>query len=325
MPTSPESELILDILDELPDYMLPTSKSSITAGMDLLDFRRILLDYEKGLRWNGPWNARRQDNHTSARPSNSFSNDRSRTNTTPAPRNRDSNTKDAAKPPGPCTCGGMHWFRDCPKKTTRSNNVSSFRSNPNRIPISKSKWPHKLEGHGKTDQSVKKLEARMNLVTIEEEDERIIEISLPGQDNDGFGELNESVGISKDYDYAVCNNAISVESSLQHRHTDKVPTFAMAKLGSKEGAAHEVSIDTGSAISLIDSTYLRKNFAGINVNPSSTIMLKGVRNNQTHGWVDADIHFVDKDKSHTSIICAFHVVTSLATNIGNDILAEEGD
>jgi hypothetical protein len=60
---TPESELILDILDGLPDYMLPTLKSSITPDMDLLDFRRILLDYEKGLRWNGSWNSRKQDNY----------------------------------------------------------------------------------------------------------------------------------------------------------------------------------------------------------------------------------------------------------------------
>ncbi|GHJ85170.1 hypothetical protein NliqN6_1572 [Naganishia liquefaciens] len=47
---TPEIELILDILEGLPEYMLPTLKSSITADMDLSDFRRILLDYEKGLR-----------------------------------------------------------------------------------------------------------------------------------------------------------------------------------------------------------------------------------------------------------------------------------
>lgn len=44
--------MILDILDGLPDYMLPTLKSSITPGMHRLDFRRILLDYEKASRWN---------------------------------------------------------------------------------------------------------------------------------------------------------------------------------------------------------------------------------------------------------------------------------
>lgn len=46
---TPESELILDILDGPPKYMLPIFKSSITPDMDLLDSRRILLDYEKGL------------------------------------------------------------------------------------------------------------------------------------------------------------------------------------------------------------------------------------------------------------------------------------
>lgn len=64
---TPESELILNILDGLPEHMLPMLKSSITPEMDLLDFRRILLDYEKGLRWSGPWAPRRQDNSTSFR------------------------------------------------------------------------------------------------------------------------------------------------------------------------------------------------------------------------------------------------------------------
>jgi hypothetical protein len=74
------------------------------------------------------------------------------------------------------------------------------------------------------------------------------------------------------------------------------------------------------------SKYLRKKFPGIKVNPSSTIMLKGIGNNQTHGWVNADILFVNNDKAYTSVTGAFHVVTSLATKIvvGNDILAEEG-
>jgi hypothetical protein len=55
-------------------------------------------------------------------------------------------------------------------------------------------------------------------------------------------------------------------------------------------------------------------------------MLRGVGSNQTHGWSHADKHFVNTDKQLTTISGAFHVVTSLATNIiiGNDILAEEG-
>lgn len=105
--TTPESELILDILDGLPDYMLPTFMSSITAETDLLDFRRILLDYEKGLRRNGPWNSRKPDG-------NSFSNGRASSQTNDRHRNSSNNrsdTRDTSKPPKPCSCGGMHWYR----------------------------------------------------------------------------------------------------------------------------------------------------------------------------------------------------------------------
>ncbi|KAJ9102233.1 hypothetical protein QFC20_005062 [Naganishia adeliensis] len=55
-------------------------------------------------------------------------------------------------------------------------------------------------------------------------------------------------------------------------------------------------------------------------------MLKGVGNNQTHGWIAVDMHFVNEEGSMTSIKGAFHVVTALSTKItlGNDVLAEEG-
>ncbi|KAJ9091655.1 hypothetical protein QFC21_007130 [Naganishia friedmannii] len=307
---TPEAELILDILDGLPDYMLPTLKSSITPDMDLLDFRRILLDYKKGLRWNGPWNSRKQDNAYTPRQNN-----------TPGDRPKNSNVtkdKDGSKPPRPCSCGGVHWYRDCPKKASKSNNVSSYRSNPNKIPVSGSKWPT----YGKTGEARKKegTEAHMNFVRIEpeeEEPEQVIELSLPEQDNEGFDELYQSV----------CNNNSTPNNDpLQYRHTDKVPTFALAKIGNKNGTSHEVCIDTGSAISLIDSSYLRRHFPSIKVQSASTIMLKGVGNNQTHGWIHADIHFINLNKGLTSVKGAFHVVTSLATKIiiGNDILAEEG-
>jgi hypothetical protein len=85
----------------------------------------------------------------------------------------------------------------------------------------------------------------MNTVRVEEDNDDIIELTLPEQDNEGYEDMYESL----------CNNAIS-EEQLQHRHSDKVPTFAMAKIGNKDGIAHEVCIDTGSAISLIDSHYL---------------------------------------------------------------------
>lgn len=132
---TPDSELILDILDGLPEHMLPTLKSSITPDMNLLGFRRILLDYEKGLRWNGPGVSRRQDYSSASRPnSNTF--DRSKPSYTAKEKNP------SKPPPRACSCGGMHWYRDCPKKAAKSNNVSSSRASPNQIPVERSgsKW-----------------------------------------------------------------------------------------------------------------------------------------------------------------------------------------
>jgi hypothetical protein len=216
----------------------------------------------------------------------------------------------------------MHWYRDCPKKATKSNNVSSFRASPNRIPVDSSgfKWPtYNAGSKPNTQGKFERKEARMNSVRL---DADVIEIGLPEQDNDGFDDINDALCNKK----SLCNNIQSKDNHLQNRHSDKVPTFAMAKIGNKEGNAHQVCIDTGSAISLIDAQYLRKNFPNIKVNPSSTIMLRGVGNNQTHGWYHADIHFINTDKQLTTISGAFHVVTSLATKIiiGNDVLAEEG-
>ena len=234
-------ELILDILEGLPEYMLPTLKSSITADMDLSDFRRILLDYEKGLRWNGPWTQRRSDrssfNNGHSLPSNNDRNRESRVN-----------SKDPLKPPKPCTCGGMHWYKDCPKKTTKSNNVSSYRpiSSSNKIPTTCAKWPNKDE-KTKTGDRIhpERLSnfVQASVTLIKEAEVNITDLCLPEQDNDGYDELYSSI----------CNNTDISTSVLQNRHSDKVPTFAMAKIGSQEGAAHEICIDTGSAISLMDS------------------------------------------------------------------------
>ncbi|KAJ9115538.1 hypothetical protein QFC24_006946 [Naganishia onofrii] len=181
---TPEAELILDILVGLPYYMLPTLKSSITPDMDLLEFRRILLDYETGLRWNGPWNSRKQDNAYTPRQGN-----------TPGDRPKNINAnkdKDGSKPPRP-----VHVL-------VESNNVSSYRSNPNEIPVSGSRWPT----YGKTGEAKKKggTEAHMNYVRIEpeeeEEPEQVIELSLPDQDNEGYDELYPSPPSQKPFVHA---------------------------------------------------------------------------------------------------------------------------
>ncbi|KAJ9090848.1 hypothetical protein QFC20_007809 [Naganishia adeliensis] len=319
-----DRERILDLMDGLPKYMVPILKGSINPLTTLLDFRRILLDFEDGLRFGNAW---KDKTTTSSFPQSS------RSTSDFKARPTDAKPRDATKPPRPCSCGGMHWFRDCPKKTSKSNNVSSFKTNPNRILINRSKWPQSnasQDKFGSQNRDFRK-EARINSVRFEETDtaEQVtLGDSLPEQDNDGYDHLHALArNEEQDQLYAsTCNISSTNASPLQHRHSDKVPTFAVARIGNKEGTAHEVCIDTGSAISLIDSQYLKKNFPTVKINAASTIVLKGVGNNHTHGWINADIHFINEEQGHTSIIGVFHVVASLATKIiiGNDILAEEG-
>lgn len=135
-----------------------------------------------------------------------------------------------------------HWYRDRPKKTTKSNNVSSYRptSVPNKIPTTRSKWPTNDDKSKSTPRVHPERQANIASTQFEEVEVNVTELSLPKQDNDGYDELYSSI----------CNDAIEKEITLQNRHSNKVPTFALAKIGGKNGASHEVCIDTGSAISL---------------------------------------------------------------------------
>ncbi|KAJ9092201.1 hypothetical protein QFC21_006947 [Naganishia friedmannii] len=51
--STPDRERIEDLLDGLPKYMVTILKGSLSPITDLFQFRRILLDYEDGLRFNG--------------------------------------------------------------------------------------------------------------------------------------------------------------------------------------------------------------------------------------------------------------------------------
>lgn len=267
--------------------MLPTLKSSIfiSVDTDLLEFRRILLDYDKGLRWNGPWNSRRSDGN--AFTSNHAPNCNSDRNK--GPSTGKTNERDTTKHPKPCKCGGMHCYRDCIERTTGTRSINIFQPSsfvPKKLPTTWSRWPSSDNKPRNTSQVHPERQANIVSTRFEDVDVNVIDLSLPEHDKGDYEQLYSSI----------CNNSFMREPTLQNRHSDKVPTFAMAKTGGKEGAAHEVCIDTGSAISLLDSQYLKRNFPHIKVNPASTIMLKEVGSNQTHGWMNAVLHFIKEER-----------------------------
>jgi hypothetical protein len=106
---------------------------------------------------------------------------------------------------------------------------------------------------------------------------------------------------------------------------DKVPTFVKAHLMKTSTAMHDVCLDTGSSISLIDATYLRKFFPDIKVMSKSAIQLHGIGANLTQGWVIMNILIPTKAGHTKTLSVALHVVTTLTTNIilGNDVLVLE--
>jgi hypothetical protein len=167
------------MLDGLPKYMVPILKGSLLPATDLLQFRRILLDYEDGLRHTGSWK-------------NSFnSNTRNTTvqdGSAKESLSYDIKNKDISKPPRPCSCGGMHWYNDCPLKASRSNNAYAAHASPNRLPVTGSTWPRYQPTRSNT-QTPCTLDRQTDVST----NIAVVELCLPEQDNDGFDELYSSI------------------------------------------------------------------------------------------------------------------------------------
>jgi hypothetical protein len=188
-----DRERIEDLLDGLPKYMVPILKGSIRVNTDLLEFRRILLDYEDGLRPSGLWNGKAKLSTSDFIPSHTQMNP---VRNTPAP-------------PRPCSCGEMHWYKDCPKRSSRANVARPFPSLPNCIAITNSKWPRSTSGHSERQIAIASpssaAEAHINLADIDiGEDPTARPECLPEQDNDGYAELYETL----------CNNTIAYTDEI---------------------------------------------------------------------------------------------------------------
>jgi hypothetical protein len=177
----PENELDIDLIDDIiqgmPGHMHPTLQNAVKEYTTLEDFRRILKNYEKGLRalTSVP---RKTEGINSTKPKSGF---RDRT-ISPKP----------TLPKTACKCGGMHWFKDCPKRNVTSSQVN-VRSSANRTPMGRNKWlqptqPIQRYNNDGYRNSFTAATAHTNIVeplghiTQEDSDcESDVESSLPGQ------------------------------------------------------------------------------------------------------------------------------------------------
>jgi hypothetical protein len=213
-----DRERIGDLMDGLPKYMVPVLKGSLLPGTDLLEFRRILLDYEDGLRPYGAWNHKASEENEPVR---------SRTHS-----ERPFRGSEAPKPPRPCSCGGLHWYKDCPNRATKTNSAMIRRSDVNRIPVTRSRWPNPIHQDMSSDniawKSAKQAQAQSNSATLPD--------CLPEQDNEGYHELYADLGI--DLYPALdsqCHAAVSNNVMTQYIHQDPT-TYTVAETLSSDNA-----------------------------------------------------------------------------------------
>ncbi|MBC9706352.1 MAG: hypothetical protein H9W81_15545 [Enterococcus sp.] len=283
-----DRELIDDIIDGLPEEWHPILRTALKRHTTVSDFRRILMDYEVGLRRSSRPEYRKTvttNTRVEVKPS-----------IKPYTVTTTKNVVEPSLPKTPCyNCGKMHWRRDCPEaRQAQTNNINPVRQTQptiakpyrpnnaiNGVPLTRNKW---LENSNASNH------AKANVV-------------LP------MNNPNERL-----------------EDDLHTRYIDKLPTYAQARFDTLTGTLHDVCLDTGSAISVIDSAYVNKFLPHLQVQPANTIRLSGIGSNVTQGIIDTMVHFPNKEGKLTSIHVVFHVATSLSTKIiiGNDALVTEG-
>lgn len=104
--------------------------------------------------------------------------------------------------------------------------------------------------------------------------------------------------------YAGQKNIACLITDVEHdqmQYKYKVPTYAEAKMGQASGMTHHICIDTGSAISIIDASYVKKYLPHAIIHPSSTIRLKGIGYNSKSGWISTRLHFLNRKANYVEI------------------------
>jgi hypothetical protein len=99
------------------------------------------------------------------------------------------------------------------------------------------------------------------------------------------------------------------DTPLQERYIKMAHTVAQAYVNRPSGTLHDVCIDAGSSISLIDHAYFKKHFTTNRHEVSSVIHLDGVVSNTTHGWTELTLHLLGLSKEIITIEAASYVVT----------------
>jgi hypothetical protein len=319
---TPTSELIDDLVAGLPVTMHPLVKAGITPAMTLENFRRHLMDLEPGLRMSR---------------SQPRSNNRSTyNNSVPATQ---VSTRPSA-PRTPCTCGGMHWRKDCP--TQHRPAAPNFGTPQTPTPTSGSpayRPPQKSFGNtslprfnpprGSANATPTGNNVRWTPRPPAPTANTVRPTSLSLVSS---GPLSPSV--QQHVRIRPKDATPSIPSlgslSLETPWKDKTPVFAWAHLNSPADASvprHQVCIDTGASISIMDATYARKHLPNVRPQIIDRFELCGLGSVSATSWIEVDFVFTSDDGLGDMVIpAAVYLVPNLPTKIilGNDLLKPMG-
>jgi hypothetical protein len=283
-----EFDLIEDMLEGIPQTLKPIIKANIKPLTTLEEFRRILIDLEPGLRPGIQKTARTTSNYVAPQ------------RVTYPPRLPQVNTSET-KPPSPCPiCKGNHWKRDCPqlvsRRPTNTNRTSSY---PNNTYSDNRKW------------QTREANNVLKQVRFQLEDQ----------------ELDEDHGFAEDFhpSESIPQKKPS-PPGLHQLHESKTPTFADCAINKPEGPLHQVCIDTGASISLMDTAYVKAKFPNVKVNYGSAFQIKGLGESTALGYIQTDLHFKDTNGNFISLPIAFFLAPNMASKviIGTDFLDHHG-
>jgi hypothetical protein len=175
------------------------------------------------------------------------------------PYNRPAQTNAAnARPPSPCpNCQVDHWKWDCTQQQGRT--YQSQRRPPayppNNTPTNSNKWKP----------------AHSNYVSPTEK--KRVRFALKEEDPAPLVNINKSQDVP-----------------LHKLHQSKTPAYTDCAISKLEGKLHEVCIDSGSSISVMDSEYVKLHFPHLRVNYGSAFQIKGLGESTALGYIETDCH-----------------------------------
>ncbi|KAJ9128117.1 hypothetical protein QFC24_000409 [Naganishia onofrii] len=294
--STPQHELIEDMIEGIPLTMQPLVKASISRFTTMEEFRRILIDLEPGLRgrktYPNPRNLSVSNYERTDRKDGSTTVSQTRTIRPTYGNTSDvsSNANPSFPPRTNCfNCGGNHWRRDCPHPSkTRDDSRSSGSSRPygshavsesNRTPMSGNKW----KSFSKTSNAITtraRAQHKEPRTPEPSPDPYPVPIPKPVQPKpiSPFPDTPGDIPTVSRPPVTSTSKEIPSEYKDEDSWKDKTPAYANCAFERVGGFSFPVCIDSGSSISIIDGNFANEYLPNCRREKCSSFELKGLGN-----------------------------------------------